>query len=293
LVEVEALFVGRIGGNPTIVEHRPVPGWTLASAIGAPVMLVVSAVAAQLMTKGTYDPMRQTISELAAGGRAEVIITCGFVVCAACQVVTAAGLRWMRAHARVVLGIAGCCGLALAALPVTQAMWTMAHVVAAGSGAVMLAVWPLFTISAEPVGPRVCRPRWAAIACALMSMLLIWALYETQQGAMLGLAERIAIFTELTWPAIVVFAVRRWSCGTSAANGPRLPQRPERMTSLTWSMGSILAQLVWHRHPERVGRASLPLDRPYHRGGRHAVRNVRNRVAEPVNRRPGAGSAHA
>ncbi len=207
------------------MEHRQVPIWTVASAIGAPVMLVVSAVAARLVIKGAYDPMRQTISELATGGRAEVIITCGFVVSAACQMVTATGLRWLRAHARVVLAIAGFCGLVLAALPVTRAMWTMAHVVAAGSGAVMLAVWPLLTISAEPVGPRVCRPRWATIACALMSGLLIWALYETQHGAILGLAERVAILTEMTWPAIVVLAARRWaSCG-SRLTARKLPEQ--------------------------------------------------------------------
>lgn len=209
------------------MEHRSVPVWTLASAVGAPVILVVSAVAARLVTTGAYDPVRQTISALATGGRPELIITCGFVVCAVCQLATAAGLRWLRANARIVLAIAGFCGLVLAALPVTQAMWTMAHVVAAGSGAVMLALWPLLTISTEPVGPLVCRRRCATIACALMSVLLIWALYETQQGAMLGLAERIAILTELSWPAVVVFAARR--CASPASNHPSttgLAQRP-------------------------------------------------------------------
>jgi len=215
-----------------MTESCQVPVWTLASAVAAPTVLVASAVSAHLVTTGPYDPLRQTISELAAGGRAEVIITCGIAVSAACQLATATGLWWLRARARAVLALAGFCGLVVAALPVSRALWAMAHVVAAGSGAAMLAVWPLLTISAQPAAPRVCRPLWATVASAVMSTLLIWALYETQRGAMLGLAERIALLTELTWPAIVVFAAHRCFVGASTpiATNNRTLRAPPRAT---------------------------------------------------------------
>lgn len=96
----------------------------------------------------SYDPISQSLSVLAAHGRGEWIMTVGFVISAACQIVTAVGLRVLRPLAHVALALAGCAGLAVAALPDRLGTATP-HIAAAGLAAVLLAVWPVLTVSLD------------------------------------------------------------------------------------------------------------------------------------------------
>ena len=49
---------------------------------------------------------------------------------------------------------------------------------------------------------------------AVFLALLAWLVFETQDGAALGLAERLVSAVQVTWPLIVALALRR-------AAGPR------------------------------------------------------------------------
>ncbi|HEY9303108.1 MAG TPA: DUF998 domain-containing protein, partial [Mycobacterium sp.] len=94
-----------------------VPWWTVLSAASAPIVLLGSAAIARSMRTKSYDPVSQTISALALDGRGQWIMTAGLAASAACQIVTALGLRVLPRLARIALALAGCCGLAVAALP--------------------------------------------------------------------------------------------------------------------------------------------------------------------------------
>ncbi|HUH67886.1 MAG TPA: hypothetical protein VLZ05_02835 [Mycobacterium sp.] len=115
--------------------------------------------------------------------------------------------------------IAGCCALAVAAFPVSSNASSTAHVLAAGFAAIVLAIWPVLSISAGVAAPVVCRTRWAVSGSLVMLALLIWVGYEAEQGAALGLAERVAAIGELIWPLAVVVAARR-SLGELSGDSP-------------------------------------------------------------------------
>lgn len=196
-------------------QYRPVPLWALASAITAPVILMTSAAVARVLYGSPYNPVADTMSALATGA-SKGVMTCGFVTTAIAMIVTASGLRALRPLPRFALAAAGCCGLAVAAFPAPLIATANAHVVAAGSGAVVLAAWPLLAVSAESAAPVACRTRWAVSASVVLCVLLAWMCLEMPQGSELGLAERLAVVADLLWPAAVVIAARRSHAATSA-----------------------------------------------------------------------------
>jgi hypothetical membrane protein len=201
--------------------RRAVALWALASAVAAPTVLLAASAVARLMRTAKYDPITQSISEL-ANGRSDAVMTAGIVLSSLFQIVTAAGLYTLRLRARVALAFAGCCGLALAGLPVSQQSTMLPHLIIAGFGATALAVSPLLAISAEGSAPAVCRPRWAIVASVVLVALLMWVFAAMRRGGDLGLAERLAASTELMWPLTV--AVAAWLSSSRNPNntGTRL-----------------------------------------------------------------------
>lgn len=194
-----------------ITQQRPprTPAWPIASAAAAPLVLVITATLARMDRTSAYDPISQTLSVLAGRGPGDWIMTVGFVVSAGCQIVTAVGLRALRPPPRVALALAGCCGLAVAAFPVTSNATNNAHILATGAGAIVLALWPVLSITTKASAPAIFRARWAIVASLVLTAMLAWVYYEATHGVILGLAERITAVGEMIWPLLVVMAARR------------------------------------------------------------------------------------
>jgi hypothetical protein len=185
-----------------------VPRWVLVSAVGAPVSLLATATVAAELRASPYDPVSQTMSVLAATGSGAMVMTAGFIVTAVCQIVTAAGLLVLSPVPRIVLAFAGCCGLAVAALPVSLHRCVAAHLMAAAMGTGMLALWPVLAMSSAAFAPAACRRCWAIPASIIFATLLAWVCYEANHGMLLGLAERVAVIGETFWPLAVVATSR-------------------------------------------------------------------------------------
>jgi hypothetical protein len=184
-----------------------VPWWTVLSAASAPVVLLGSAAIARSMRTKAYDPVSQTISALAVDGRGQWIMTAGLAISAGCQIVTAVGLRVLPPLPRIALAFAGCCGLAVAALP---DRWGTAipHVAVTGLAATLLTFWPLLTVPlVRPISWNR-RVRWAVSASAVLAALLIWMAVDAWRGINLGLSERTAATAEMLWPLVVVVSAR-------------------------------------------------------------------------------------
>lgn len=188
---------------------RPVvPRWALVSAVGAPVSLLATATVAAELHMFPYDPISQTMSVLASTGSGAMVMTAGFITTAVCQIVTAAGLHVLSLVPRIVLAFAGCCGLAVAALPVSVQQCVAPHLLAAAMGTGMLALWPVLAMSGAPFAPAACRRCWAISASIVFAALLLWVCYEANHGMLLGLAERVAVIGETFWPLAVVATSR-------------------------------------------------------------------------------------
>lgn len=167
----------------------------------------------------SYDPFTQTLSALALTGRGDWIMTAGFAVSAGCLIVTAAGLRVLPGLPRIALAIAGCCGLATAALPDRLGTAT-AHIAATGLGVILLAIWPVLTVSPDPTMPWPRRRRWAISVSALLFGLVVWLCCDAWSGIDVGLSERAAATAEMLWPLVVVVSVRHLTeLGTATQAG--------------------------------------------------------------------------
>ena len=181
---------GRLGG---------VRSWVVASAGVAPVALIGGWSLAASRQPPDYDPVRDTISALAAHGASDRwVMTTGLGVLGLCHLATAAGLTEARVLGRVLQAIGGAATLAVAALPQPAA----GHTPAAAVGFVALALWP----AASAVPGR----RSARVATIVLLALLGWLVIELRHGDLLGLSERILAGAEAVWPlAVAVTLIRR------------------------------------------------------------------------------------
>lgn len=171
--------------------------WVWVSAGLAPVALIGGWSWAAARQPPSYDPVRDTISALAAHGATDRwVMTAGLALLGVCHLLTAAGLTEAGTSARVQLAVGGAGTAAVAALPQP----TPAHVPAATIGFLALALWP--------AASRVPGRRVAVVATGVLLALLGWLAVELVRGDLLGLSERLLAGAESFWPLVVVLTLR-------------------------------------------------------------------------------------
>ena len=187
---------------------RPIPRWALASAGAAPVFLVGGWILADALQPPGYDPIRDTISALAALGATDRwVMTSGLAGLGACHVVTALGLRPVRSRGRVVFGLGGVATVMVAVFPQPAHGNSVAHTIAATVAFVALGAWPALAAAPRSPTPLLSRSvSWAASGVLLG--LVAWFAAELH-GGQRGLAERAAAGAQALWPLAVVVTTRR------------------------------------------------------------------------------------
>ncbi|WP_410814212.1 DUF998 domain-containing protein [Micromonospora sp. 067-2] len=218
-----------------------VPRWTLLSAGAAPLFLIGGWTLAQAARPDGFDPVRQTISALAAtDADHRWIMTLGLAGLGLCHLITALGLVTAATAGRGLLALGGLATLVVAAFPQRPAGGSTTHAVAAGVAFVALALWPALAVSHglspfdrrghrhPPDGSRPSgRARGAALAGAAVLLGLVgWFAVELfSGGTRIGLAERLAAGAEAVVPLAAVLAAM-----VSARHGERAAgesRRPE------------------------------------------------------------------
>jgi len=183
--------------------------WATVSTALAPLAMIGAWLVAEALQPPAYSPLHSSISGLAALGATDRwIVTGALYLVGACYLVTAACLPGLRASARIVLLIAGISSVGIADSPQPVQGTNPQHLFWTSLGAVAIAVWPAFTAGRAPSRPLILRPRGAAAVTAVSVALLAWLVAETQGGSDLGLAERLVTGTQITWPFIVILALR-------------------------------------------------------------------------------------
>lgn len=186
-----------------------VPWWSTVSAAAAPVLLVGGWTLAESRQPSNYDPVRDTISALAARGATDRwIMTSGLAGLGACYLVTAAGLAPAKTAGRWVLAIGGVGTVLVAAFPQPAEGNSVAHTVAATVAFVALAAWPACAARRRPC-PSLLSPTASALATVGLLGLVGWFALELH-GGQRGLAERFAAGAEALWPLAVVLTARRF-----------------------------------------------------------------------------------
>lgn len=169
----------------------------LVSATLAPVALIGGwSVAASRQV--SYDATRDTISALAAHGAADRwVMTAGLAVLGGCHVVTALGLRDAQPLGRLLLGVGG----VSAALVAVFAQPSAAHFPVATTSFVALALWPAAAAAPNRLAG------WLATGGLVAT--LVWLSVELDDGALLGLSERVVAGAEALWPLAAVLVTWR------------------------------------------------------------------------------------
>jgi hypothetical membrane protein len=168
---------------------------------------------AQWRQPSSYDPVRDTISALAALGATDRwIMTSALAGLGACHMATAFGLRPVARSGRVVLGIGGVATVLVAAFPQPVEGNSVAHTVAATAAFSALALWPLFATDRDS-GPLLRRSSSVAASAVLVALVLAFA--AEVHGSHRGLAERAAAGAQALWPLAVVLTTRRALARTS------------------------------------------------------------------------------
>jgi hypothetical membrane protein len=185
-----------------------IPWWGLVSAGAAPIVLGSGLAAAGALQPPRYDPVRDTISALAARGATDRwVMTSALAGLGVCHVVTALGMRPARPAGRVVLAVGGVATVMVAAFPQPAAGNSVAHTIAATTAFAALALWPPFAAKPASWAPLLTRSS-SVIASAILVGLVVWFAAELH-GGQRGLAERAAAGAQALWPLAVVVTTNR------------------------------------------------------------------------------------
>lgn len=203
------------GADPERSEgvRRP-PAWALVSSTAAMVFPVAGWTIAQAVQPPGYDAARETISALARHGLDHRwIMTLGLTGLGVAHIVTACGLTALRRSSRFVLAAGGVSTLVVAVFAEPYRGSSTAHVAAATTGFIVLALWPATTATSRAHAPATIRPVAAFGASAVSIGLLLWV-GATDSAGLLGLAERLLVYEQALWPFVVVVTLRRGRTAT-------------------------------------------------------------------------------
>ncbi|MEO3772589.1 DUF998 domain-containing protein [Micromonospora sp. B9E7] len=214
---------------------RAVPNWAVATAAAAPLLLVTGWTVAEARQPAGYDPVRDTISELAGHDAADawIMITC-LVLLGCCYLAVAAVLHAAGLPSRFLLAVGGVATIALVAFPRPTVGGSLSHGIVATVAVLALALWPAGSALWLPRGhdaghPNRPEPPWAfrrtvgLSATVALLALFGWFAFEVTSGSRTGLAERVTAVAVSLWPLLAILSARRahlaWVAGGAAPAG--------------------------------------------------------------------------
>ena len=182
------------------------------SAWLAPVLFIGGTTIAGLVSPG-YDPVRQTISELAAGDApTRVLATVLFVLTGLCHLVTVTFARGIGLPGRITFLVGALASLGVAVFPLPSVAGRSAiHNTFATIGFLLLALWPVLGMRFRRDYPWLVQPGGSILGSALLTAVGLWflAVWLTHSSPYIGVLERLAADAESLWPAIVATALFR------------------------------------------------------------------------------------
>jgi Protein of unknown function (DUF998) len=209
----------------SVVQAPGIPGWAVASAALAPVVLTVGWLVADLLQPASYSPVRDTVSSLAGHSGVDTwIMTWAMLLAGGAYLISAAGMSGLAPPARLLLVQAGLCSIGIAASPIPAAGPSLLHLAATTVGALTIMIWPATATWRTGVQlPAIVNARSSAVVTMAFAAMLAWVLFEIRYGDLLGVAERATASIQTTWPFVVGWTWRRSSAGRAAAPGVPAP----------------------------------------------------------------------
>lgn len=190
-------------------DLQAIPRWATAAGLAAPGVLIGGFIAATAVQPPTYDPVRDTISQLAAHGATDPwVMTSALIGVGLCYLLFALGLRPATRAGRILLAAGGAATILIALFRQPYRGYSLGHEFAVVATALTCCTWPAFAWQRPPTARLLGRnPCFGAAAFSVG--LAGWYALESH-GALLGIAERCAAAAPPLW----IFAVALTSLGS-------------------------------------------------------------------------------
>lgn len=194
---------------------KAIPWWAVAAATAAPVLLIGGFLVATAVQPASYNPVRDTISDLAGQGAKDPwLMTSALVGLGFCYLFAALGLRPAAGAGRALLAGGGVATLSIAVFRQPRHGYSLAHELAVVATALLCCAWP--ALAWRRLHPAALLRPFPSLAAAGVSLALAaWYALE-RGGALLGLAERCAAAAPPLWLSAVGVASRLTARATRA-----------------------------------------------------------------------------
>ena len=182
------------------------------AAIIGPIQSVLGWTIAGSMWPG-YDPVKQTISDLAANeSPVKWIMSSFFILGGTLTLIASIYARTLGMAGRVALFLSAICTYGLTIFPTPLIGYSLMHRIFAISSFVLSAGWPILAMRTRKDAPWVIRPLASIIGTALQTALALWFLstWTDPNATTVGVWERVvAVSQSLYVSAVVILIYRR------------------------------------------------------------------------------------
>jgi hypothetical membrane protein len=157
-----------------------------------------------------YDPMRQTISDLAANeSPVKPIMSSFFILGGTLSIIVAIFAPVLAMPGRIAIAVSGLATYGLTIFSTPLVGYSTPHRVFAITSFVLSSAWPLLSMRFGKQYPAIIRPKGAITATVILTVVSLWflATWTDPTATYVGVAERLLAVGQ-TWYLAVVL----WVC---------------------------------------------------------------------------------
>lgn len=179
------------------------------AAIIGPIQSVLGWTIAGSLWVG-YDPVKQTISDLAANeSPVQGIMSAFFVLGGILTLIAAIYAKTFAMPGRVALLVAAICTFGLTIFPTPLVGYSLWHRIFAISSFVLSAGWHLFAMRTRKDAPWILKPPAAIIGTVLQAALALWFLstWTDPNATDVGVWERVVAVSQSLYVSVVVLVI--------------------------------------------------------------------------------------
>ncbi len=180
----------------------------MAAVIG-PIQSVLGWLIAGSMWPG-YDPVKQTISDLAANeSPVKAVMSAFFILGGTLSLIGAVYARTLALPGRIALFVSGLCTYGLTIFPTPLVGHSDMHRLFAITSFVLSAGWPILAMRRDKEAPFIIRPFASILGTIAQAALAIWFLIVWADPATtnIGIWERLVTTTQSLYVSVVVLTI--------------------------------------------------------------------------------------
>lgn len=188
---------------------KPIDRIAFYAAIVGPIQSVLGWTIAGSMWAG-YDPVKQTISDLAANeSPVKLVMSSFFVLGGVLTLIASIYARTFSMPGRVALFISAVCTFGLTIFPTPLVGYSLMHRIFAISSFVLSAGWPILAMRFRKDAPWIIRPVSSVIGTALQTALALWFLstWTDPNATDVGVWERVVAVSQSLYISVVVIVI--------------------------------------------------------------------------------------